>query len=74
MAAITTIARGMFRFLKTVPEGDFYLMAIAVDADQRGLGIGSELMAHMEQQAQAAGAARIVLDVTAKQRGRTPPL
>lgn len=69
MAVVTTVARGLFRFVETVPEGDFYLMAIAVDPEHRGLGIGSDLIAHMEQRARGAGAARIVLDVAERNEG-----
>ncbi len=69
MSVVTTIARGLFRFLEAVPEGDFYLMAVAVDPDWRGLGIGSELIDDMEQRARGAGAARIVLDVAERNEG-----
>ena len=69
ISAISTVARGLFRFLETVPDGDFYLMAVAVDPEQRGLGIGSELIAHMEQRARDAGATRIVLDVAERNEG-----
>ena len=65
IAAVSLIARPMLRFLEHVPDGDFYLQAVAVDDDQRGNGIGSLLIDHIEAQARAEGCARLVLDVAA---------
>lgn len=69
MTAFSVLARGMKRFIKTVPDGDYYLQAIAVDDDYQGLGIGSRLLDHAEETARAAGCARIVLDVVEKNAG-----
>ena len=69
MAAFSVLGRGMKRFIKTVPDGDYYLLAVAVDDQYRGSGIGSILLDHSEETAQAAGCARIVLDVAGKNTG-----
>ena len=66
MAALGLLGRGMKRFIETVPDGDFYLMAVAVDDEMRGHGVGSLLLDHFEDRARAAGSQRFVLDVTEK--------
>ncbi len=50
-------------FADTVPEGDFYLAALAVDATRRGEGIGTVLLEDTLERARAAGSKRLVLDV-----------
>jgi len=60
MAAFSVIGRGMKRFIKTVPDGDYYLLAVAVDDQARGSGIGSTLLDYSEATARAHGCARIV--------------
>ncbi len=50
----------MKRFIKTVPDGDYYLLAVAVDDQARGSGIGSTLLDYSEATARAHGCARIV--------------
>lgn len=52
-----------FSFVNTVPDGDYYLAAVAVDDSSRGRGVASMLLDHTEQQAAAAGCSRVVLDV-----------
>ncbi len=69
MAAFSVLGRGMKRFIKTVPEGDYYLQAVAVDIEYRGSGIGSMLLDYSEETGRAAGCARIVLDVAGKNTG-----
>jgi ribosomal protein S18 acetylase RimI-like enzyme len=69
MAAFSMLGRGMKRFIKTVPDGDYYLLAVAVDGQYRGSGIGSTLLDYSEETARAAGCARIVLDVAGKNAG-----
>ena len=66
MAAFSMLGRGMKRFIKTVADGDYYLLAVAVDDQYRGAGIGSALLDYSEGRARAAGCSRIVLDVTEK--------
>lgn len=69
MAVIAFLGRPVLRFLDHVSNGDFYLQAVAVDDDQRGQGIGSLLIDHMEATARAEGCSRIVLDVAADNDG-----
>jgi ribosomal protein S18 acetylase RimI-like enzyme len=69
MAAFSVLGRGMKRFIKTVHDGDYYLLSVAVDGQYRGSGIGSTLLDYSEETARAAGCARIVLDVAEKNAG-----
>jgi ribosomal protein S18 acetylase RimI-like enzyme len=69
MAAFSVLGRGMKRFIKTVPDGDYYLLAVAVDDQHRGSGIGSTLLDYSEETGRSAGCARIVLDVAGKNTG-----
>jgi ribosomal protein S18 acetylase RimI-like enzyme len=55
----------LIRIIDTVDEGDFYLQAIAVDANVRGQGVGSKLLDLAETTAIEKGAKRITLDVSA---------
>ena len=66
MAAFSVLGRGMKRFIKTVPEGDYYLLAVAVDDQYRDSGIGTALLDYSEETGRSAGCARIVLDVAGK--------
>ena len=68
LAAFTRMARRMLEFIDNVPDGDFYVRAIAVDEAQRGRGIGTLLLQALEENARAAGARRLALDVAAKNR------
>jgi ribosomal protein S18 acetylase RimI-like enzyme len=56
----------LWRILDTIQEGDFYLQAIAVEKDFRGLGVGSIMMGSIEERAITSGSVRISLDVAAK--------
>ena len=38
MAIVSILGRPVLRFIDHVPDGDFYLQAVAVDDDQRGMG------------------------------------
>lgn len=69
MAVFSVFGRGMKTFIKTVPDGDYYLLAIAVDDQYRGSGIGSILLDSSEETARTAGCGRIVLDVAEKNTG-----
>jgi len=69
MAVFSMLGRGMKRFIETVPDGDYYLLAVAVDGQYRGSGIGSMLLDYSEETARTAGCARIVLDVAEKNAG-----
>ena len=59
----------LLRVLDNVAEGDFYLLAVAVEPDLRGAGIGSLLMDDTEDRARRAGSVRLCLDVAAKNEG-----
>ena len=63
------LARPMFRILETVADGDFYLLSLAIEEDQRGQGTGSALIDAMEKRARATGSKRFSLDVAAKNQG-----
>lgn len=69
MAIVSILGRPLLRFVDHVPDGDFYLQAVAVDDDQRGRGIGSLLIDHVEAEARAHRCARVVLDVAADNDG-----
>jgi ribosomal protein S18 acetylase RimI-like enzyme len=57
------VAVRLLTFMDRVPEGDWYLQAVAVDQAHRGAGIGSLLLDHAEATAETAGAERLALDV-----------
>ncbi len=63
VVATWLLARPLFSFMDRVPEGDWYLQAVAVDEAHRGAGIGSALLDHAESLAAADGARRLALDV-----------
>lgn len=65
-AAFVRLARRVLRFIETIPDGDFYVRALAVDPEYRGSGIGTRLIGSMEDAARAAGSTRLALDVAAK--------
>lgn len=69
MVALSMLGRRLKRFIKAVPDGDYYLLAVAVDGQHRGAGIGSTLLDYSEDRARAAGCTRIVLDVGEKNAG-----
>ena len=69
MKLVRILLAPLWRILDTVPEGDFYLHGIAVEPELRGAGVGSLLMDDVETRAQAAGSARLSLDVSAKNTG-----
>lgn len=69
MAALSKLGGGLKRFIDTVPDGDYYLQAVAVDDQHRGAGIGSTLLDYSEDRARVAGCTRIVLDAMEKNAG-----
>lgn len=68
LAAFSRISRRLLMFIDTVPDGDFYVRALAVDAARRGAGIGTLLMHSLEETARATESRRFALDVAAKNR------
>jgi len=67
-AAFVRVARRVFRFIDAVPDGDFYVRALAVEPLDRGAGIGTLLLGSLEETALAAGSKRFALDVATKNR------
>lgn len=65
MLPMAILGRGLLSFIDTVPDDDYYLAALAVDADRRGSGIGSMLLEDCERRARSAGCRRLALDVAA---------
>jgi len=68
MTAVKILCAPMLRILKTIAEGDF-LLAMAIDKNLRGEGVGSALMDSIEERARASGSTRLSLDVSAKNVG-----
>lgn len=52
-----------FSFINEVPDGDFYLAALAVDESVRRSGVGSLLLDEVESRALKEGCHRLALDV-----------
>ena len=69
MRIVDTLFAPMMRIVDSIPDGDFYLQAIAVDKELRGDGVGSVLMDFVEERARASGSARLSLDVSARNQG-----
>jgi ribosomal protein S18 acetylase RimI-like enzyme len=69
MRIVKMLFAPMLRILKTIADGDFYLLAIAIDNELRGEGVGSALMDSVEERARASGSTRLSLDVSAKNQG-----
>jgi len=66
MRTVRILFAPLLRIVSTVAEGDFYLLAMAVDPALRGAGIGSTLLDIIEERARLAGSTRLQLDVAAK--------
>ena len=66
---VSVLFAPFLRIIDTIEDGDFYLQAIAVGEKGRGAGVGSALMKLIEDRAIATCAARLVLDVSAENRG-----
>ncbi len=69
MTAVKMLLAPLFRILETIADGDFYLLAIAIDKELRGKGVGSALMDSSEERARASSSTRLSLDVSAKNEG-----
>jgi len=65
MKAVKMLFAPMLRIIETIDDGDFYLLAMAIDKDLRGKGVGSSLMNCIKERARANGSARLSLDVSA---------
>jgi len=69
MSVLRILCAPLLRILDTVPDGGFYLLALAVDDAERGRGIGSSLIDHVEERARRSGSSRLYLDVAVKNEG-----
>lgn len=69
MLAVGILCAPLLRILTTIADGDFYLLAVAIDEEIRGEGVGSALMDSMEERARASGSTRLSLDVAVKNEG-----
>ena len=65
-AAFARVNRRLLGFMDTIPDGDVYVRALAVDPAHRSTGIGTQLLGSVEDAARTAGASRLSLDVAAK--------
>jgi ribosomal protein S18 acetylase RimI-like enzyme len=69
MMAVKILCAPLMRILNTLVDGDYYILAIAVDKELRGEGIGSILIDSIEDRAVASGSSRLALDVSAGNEG-----
>ena len=69
MMVVSGLFRPILRFMERHNDDEFYVMAIAVKPEARNSGVGSQLLADVEQRAAAAGSAHIALDVDANNSG-----
>lgn len=68
MRLVRILFAPLMQIIDSITDGDFYLLAIAVDEQLRSEGIGSVLMDAFEDQARANGSTRLCLDVSAKNK------
>ena len=69
MRVVLVLFAPLMRIIDSIPDGDFYLGAMAVDEELRGDGVGSVLMDSFEERARASGSTRLSLDVSARNEG-----
>ena len=69
LRAMRILLAPMLRALTHIPAGGFCLLAVAVDPEMRGRGVGSSLMDFVEERARRSGSSRICLDVAVKNEG-----
>ena len=69
MFIVSLLFAPLLRILDSMADNDFYILAIAVDPELRGAGVGSMLLETVEEQGRASGANRLALDVSAKNEG-----
>lgn len=67
--AVEMLFAPMRRIIDSIPDSDFYVLAIAIDKELRGDGVGSVLMEFVEEQARASRSTRLSLDVSARNEG-----
>jgi ribosomal protein S18 acetylase RimI-like enzyme len=69
MRIVLILFAPLMRIIDSIADDDFYLQSIAVDEEARGEGLGALLMDFIEERARERGAARLSLDVSAKNQG-----
>ncbi len=69
LKCMSLLLRPVFRILDSVADDDFYLQGIAVEPSMRSKGVGSALLADVEQRANRSGSSRLCLDVADKNKG-----
>lgn len=69
VALVKTLLAPLFRILENIGDRDYYLLAIAIDEEARRQGIGSALIGAAEDRGREGNAARLSLDVSAKNEG-----
>jgi GNAT superfamily N-acetyltransferase len=69
MRAVSILCAPLLRILKSIPDGSFYLLAMAVEEEMRGRGVGSSLFDSVELRARRSGSSRLSLDVSVKNEG-----
>jgi ribosomal protein S18 acetylase RimI-like enzyme len=69
MRTVRLLCAPMLRFLTRIPDDSFYLLAMAVEEELRGRGVGSLLLDAVEERARKGGSSRLCLDVAAKNEG-----
>jgi ribosomal protein S18 acetylase RimI-like enzyme len=68
MRLVRILFAPLMQIIDYITDGDFYLLAIAVDEQRCGEGIGSLLMDAFEAQARENGSTRLCLDVSASNK------
>jgi ribosomal protein S18 acetylase RimI-like enzyme len=66
MRAVGLLCAPLLRILTSIPDGSFYLLAVAVEEEMRGRGLGSSLLDSAEERARLTGSSRLSLDVSVK--------
>ncbi len=69
MMTVSFLFSPMLRFIETVPSGEFYLQAIAIEPEYRGKGVGSTLLNAAEEKGRAEGSHLFSLDVFIGNKG-----
>lgn len=69
MRAVGLLCAPLLRILTSIPDGSFYLLAMAIDEEMRGRGVGSSLLDSVEERARRSGSSRLSLDVSVKNEG-----
>lgn len=69
MRAVSILCAPLLRILESIPDGSFYLLAMAVEENIRGRGVGSSLFDSVELRARQSGSSRLSLDVSVKNEG-----